>query len=103
MLSTEAIRQLPEYAALVRARQRIIWPLASATIISYFALILTIAFAPNYLGQPLAQATTSIGMALGLGMIVLCLILTGIYVVYANRVIEPLTQAIHKKAQGESL
>lgn len=102
MLSTQAIRQLPEYSALIRARQRIIWPLASLTIAAYCALILAIAFAPEWLGQSLSGGTTSIGMALGLGMILLCLIITGIYVVYANRVLEPLSRAIVARASEAS-
>ena len=101
MLTTDVIRQLPEYSALIRARQRIIWPLASLTMTAYFALILTIAFAPDFLGQSLSGGTTSIGMALGLGMILLCLVNTGVYVVYANRVLEPLSAAIQQKVQGQ--
>jgi uncharacterized membrane protein (DUF485 family) len=101
-MQTETIRQLPEYAALTRARKKIMWPLSLATIIIYFALILTIAFAPTKLGEPISNGVTSIGMVLGLGVIVLCLIITGIYVSYANRVLEPLTQAIVKKTGGKA-
>lgn len=99
-MQIETIRQLPEYAALTRARKKIMWPLSLATIIIYFALILTIAFHPTTLGQPIGDGVTSIGMVLGLGVILLCLVITGIYVYYANRVLEPLTQAIVKKAGG---
>jgi uncharacterized membrane protein (DUF485 family) len=99
-MQIETIRQLPEYAALTRARKKIMWPLSLATIIIYVALILTIAFHPTTLGQPIGDGVTSIGMVLGLGVILLCLVITGIYVYYANRVLEPLTQAIVKKAGG---
>jgi uncharacterized membrane protein (DUF485 family) len=101
-MQIETIRQLPEYAALTRARKKIMWPLSLATIIIYFALILTIAFHPATLGEPIGDGVTSIGMVLGLSVIVLCLVITGIYVYYANRVLEPLTQAIVKKAGGAS-
>jgi uncharacterized membrane protein (DUF485 family) len=94
----EQIRQLPEYAELTRARKKIVWPLSIATILAYFALILAIAFSPASLGAPIGNGVTSIGVALGLGIIVYCMIITGIYVTYANRVIEPLTRAIAKKA-----
>lgn len=98
----ETIRQLPEYAALTRARKKIMWPLSLAVIVAYFALILTIAFNPIALGNPIGDGVTSIGMVLGLGVIVFCMIVTGIYVYYANRVLEPLTQAIVKKAGGQA-
>lgn len=98
MNQPEQIRQLPEYAELTRARKKIVWPLSIAVIAAYFALILAIAFSPASLGAPIGDGVTSIGVALGLGIIVYCMVITGIYVTYANRVIEPLTHAIAKKA-----
>ena len=100
-MQLDTIRQLPEYAALTRARKKIMWPLSLATIIAYFALILTIAFHPTTLGQPIGDGVTSIGMVLGLSVILFCMVITGIYVYYANRVLEPLTQAIVKKAGSQ--
>jgi uncharacterized membrane protein (DUF485 family) len=101
-MHTETIRQLPEYAALTRARKKIMWPLSLATIVAYFALILTIAFDPASLGNPIGDGVTSIGMVLGLGVILFCMVITGIYVFYANRVLEPLTRAIVQKAGAQS-
>lgn len=101
-MHTDSIRQLPEYAALTRARKRIMWPLSLATIIAYFALILTIAFDPASLGNPIGNGVTSIGVVLGLGVILFCMVITGIYVYYANRVLEPLTRAIVQKAGAQS-
>lgn len=98
----DTIRQLPEYAALTRARKKIMWPLSLATILAYFALILTIAFDPASLGNPTGSGVTSIGMVLGLGVILFCMVITGIYVYYANRVLEPLTRAIVQKAGEQS-
>lgn len=100
-MQLDAIRQLPEYAALTRARKKIMWPLSLATITAYFALILTIAFHPTTLGQPIGDGVTSIGMVLGLGVILFCMVITGIYVYYANHVLEPLTRAIVKKAGSQ--
>lgn len=100
-MHVETIRQLPEYAALTRARKRIMWPLSLATIVAYFTLILTIAFDPESLGNPIGEGVTSIGMVLGLGVILFCMVITGIYVYYANRVLEPLTRAIVQKAGAQ--
>lgn len=101
-MQIDTIRQLPEYAALTRARKKIMWPLSLAVIVAYFALILTIAFEPAALGNPIGNGVTSIGMVMGLGIIIFCMIITGIYVYYANRVLEPLTQAIRIKAGGKA-
>ena len=100
-MTPESIRLLPEYAELTRARKKIVWPLSLATIVAYFALILTIAFAPASLSAPIGGGVTSLGIVLGLGIIVFCLLITGIYVAYANRVLEPLTKAILNKVEGK--
>lgn len=96
---TSKIHELPEYAQLTQARHRIVWPLAIVTLIGYFGLVLTIAFSPASLGQPIGTGVTSLGVLLGLSIIFLCFIVTGIYVYYANHVIEPLTKAVVAKAQ----
>jgi len=97
-LTLDDLQRLPEYIALTRARHRILWPLASVTILAYFALILAIAFFPQALGEPIGKGVTSLGVVLGLGIILFCLVITGIYVRYANKVLEPLAQAIRTKA-----
>lgn len=97
-LTLEQLRHLPEYTALSRARHKIVWPLATVTIVAYFALILAIAFHPQVLGQPIGAGVTSLGVVLGLGIILFCLVITGIYVHYANTVLEPLAQAVRAKA-----
>jgi uncharacterized membrane protein (DUF485 family) len=100
MNQTEKIRALPEYIALTQARKKIVWPLSAAVMLVYFSLVVTIAFAPQSLGKPVGDGVTSIGVVLGLGVIFFCLLVTGIYVFYANRVIEPLTKTITQKARA---
>ncbi len=101
LLTPEQIHQLPEYAALTRARNKMVWPLSALVILIYFALILTIAFAPQSLGHAIGSGVTSIGMVIGLAVIVFCLAVTGFYVHYANTVLEPLNEAIHRKLEGK--
>lgn len=96
MMLTE-IHQLPEYIALTRARRKVVWPLSVVVVLAYFALILTIAFDPVALGVPVGDGVTSIGVVLGLSLIFFCMIVTGIYVHYANTVLEPLNRAILAK------
>jgi len=93
----DEIERLPEFVALTRARRKIVFPLAMVSIVAYFALILIIAFSPGTLAKSLTGGTFSVGIALGLGLIFLCFIVTGIYVTYANNVIEPLVAAVKKR------
>ena len=101
MLTPDQIRQLPEYHALTKVRKKILIPLSIVIVLAYFALVLAIGFFPQSLGTSLGGGTTSIGVALGLGLILLCFVITGIYVSYANRKLEPLIHQIQTKARGE--
>ena len=102
MLTSKQIQAMPEYQALKEARRKIIVPLALVVVTAYFLLILTIGFFPQSLGASFAGGVMSIGIAAGFGLILLCFIVTGIYVNYANKKIEPLVQAITQKAKGGS-
>jgi uncharacterized membrane protein (DUF485 family) len=102
MLTPDQIRQMPEYIALTKARKKILIPLSFAIVLAYFALVFTIGFSPESLGASFLGGTTSIGVALGLGLILFCFVITGLYVTYANRVIEPLVKQIQDKARGEA-
>lgn len=99
-ITIDQIKHQPEYIALTRARSRITWILSIATFVVYFSVILLIAFAPDSLGEPISSGVTSIGILLGLGVILFCLLVTGIYVYYANKVLEPLKQAVVRKLEG---
>ena len=100
VITIDQIKHQPEYIALTRARSRITWILSVATFVVYFSVILLIAFAPDSLGEPIGSGVTSIGILLGLGVIFFCLLVTGIYVYYANQVLEPLKQAVVRKLEG---
>ncbi len=64
-------------------------------LVIYVGFILLIAFAPGWLGTPL-HAGTSVtrGIPLGIGVIVISFILTGIYVWRANGEFDRLTKSV---------
>lgn len=95
------ITQAPEYHALLHKRSQLIWPLTFVTIASYVAFILAIAFEPQALGTPIHDGSVvSIGIVLGLALIILNFVITLLYVRGANRTIEPLIAKVHA-AVGE--
>ena len=95
----QAITELPEFKLLLEKRKALVWPLLLVTIVSYFAFILFIAFAPAQLGQPIGSSVISIGIAAGIGLILLTFIITAIYVRSANRTFQPLLDVIARKAE----
>lgn len=90
-----------EYAQLIAVRHRIIWPLLTIVIAVYMAFILTIAFTPESLGQPIGEGVISIGLAIGIAMILFMFLITLIYVRLANKKIEPLIATLHKLSEAE--
>lgn len=95
-VNLETLEALPEYHTLIRKRAKLVWPLLLLTVLSYVGFILIIAFAPSALGRPVVEGgVISIGILLGLALIVLNFVITLLYVRGANRTIEPLVAHIH--------
>ncbi len=80
----ERIKRDPEFHALHRRRSRVAWTLSAIMVALYFGFILAVAFAPQALATPIGAGTTTVGIPLGLGVILAAFVLTGIYVRRAN-------------------
>ena len=65
----------------------------------YFGFIFIIAFAPKTLGTPIGSGVTTIGIPLGLFVIVSAFVLTGIYVRRANTEFDAITRQIIEEAK----
>ena len=75
----------PRYRRLVRRRGGLGASLTVLMLIAYFGFILLVAFAKPFLAQSLAGGATSVGIPIGLGVILFAIALTGVYVRRANR------------------
>ncbi len=90
----------PRFQELVAKRGRFAWLLSSLMLGAYLAFILTIAFEPTILGIPLAAGSvTTWGIPLGVGVIFMAFVLTGVYVQRANGEFDRLNQEILDEAQ----
>ena len=74
----------PDYQALVRRRGRFGWLLTVLTLIVFFGFIALVAFDKAVLAAPVGDGVTSIGIPVGLGVILFSIAVTAIYVVRAN-------------------
>ena len=86
----------PRYQLLVHRRGRFGLLLSAIVLISYFGYVLLIAFNKELLAQPIGDGVTSLGIPLGMGIILLSIVLTGVYVRRANKEYDALEQAIRK-------
>ena len=85
----------PRFRELVERRSRFAWTLTLVMLAIYYGFILIIAFAPSVLGIPIAPgAATTIGIPVGILIIVAAFVLTGIYVRRANAEFDALNRQI---------
>lgn len=98
----DVIKNDPDYLRLIGERSRFAWILTIVMLVIYFGFVLVIAFDPEFLGTPLfANSVTTIGIPIGVGVIISAFILTGIYVRRANTEFDDLTAKIKAKVKGE--
>jgi uncharacterized membrane protein (DUF485 family) len=85
-----------EFIAM-RSRYSIIMAIVSAAI--YYGFILLVAFDKELLAQKIGAGVTSLGVPMGVGVIVLTIVLTWVYVRRANTEFDATNEAIIKEAQ----
>jgi uncharacterized membrane protein (DUF485 family) len=83
----------PNYQKLVSERKSLGWTLAIITLIMYYGYIAIVAFVPSLIATPLFGSIT-VGIVLGVAIILASILLTGIYVMRANAEYDDLTAAI---------
>lgn len=88
------VRNNPKYEELVKKRSRFAWKLSIVILLVYYSFIMIIAFSPETLGQTIGNSVTTIGMPIGLLIIFLCFLLTGVYTRRANNEFDKLTNEI---------
>ncbi|MBF0131732.1 MAG: DUF485 domain-containing protein [Magnetococcales bacterium] len=96
----EKIMGNKKYKELVGKRSRFAWILSAIMLVIYYSFILVVAFAPKTLGTKIfAGSVISIGIPVGVLIIVLSFVLTGIYVSRANSEFDALTHQIKEETK----
>ncbi|EEP61057.1 DUF485 domain-containing protein [Sulfurihydrogenibium yellowstonense] len=93
----EKIKNDPDFQKLVKERTRIMIILTLVELVVYFGFILLVAFNKEFLAQKLGDSVITIGIPIGIGVIVISFLLTGIYVYIANKDFDELTEKIKQK------
>jgi uncharacterized membrane protein (DUF485 family) len=96
----DKVKRDPRFQDLVSKRTRFAWTLSAAMLVIYFGFIFIIAFAPKILGIPLvAGGVTTVGIPVGLFVILSAFVLTGLYVHRANSEFDAITRQIIEGAK----
>ena len=92
------IQSNPKYLELRRKRNRFGWWLTALMMVVYYGYIALIAFDKEFLARPFGNGVTTIGIPLGIGVILFSIVITGIYVRRANSEFDRLTAEILREA-----
>jgi len=91
------IKDDPNYKKLISRRSSFSIKLTVAMLIVYFSFILSIAFEPSLLGIPISSGSViTVGIPVGIFVIIFAFVLTGIYTYKANSEFDDLSKKISK-------
>jgi len=83
--TVDQIKNHPKYQELVSSRSRYAWTLSILMLLVYYSFIMTIAFKPELLAVPLSDGSViSVGIPVGIAIILFSFFITGLYVYRAN-------------------
>jgi uncharacterized membrane protein (DUF485 family) len=96
------VRNNPKFSELVKKRSGLAWKLSAIIFVAYYSFIMLIAFSPETLGRPIGDGVTTVGIPVGISIILLSIILTGIYIKRANNEFDKLIDDIRDDVRFDS-
>ncbi|MGU3432168.1 DUF485 domain-containing protein [Actinomycetes bacterium M1A6_2h] len=89
----------PEFQDLKRRLRRFVFPMAAFFLLWYISFVLLGAYAHDFMGTKVF-GNINVGLLLGLGQFVTTFVITGIYVKFANRELDPRAAKIREELEG---
>ncbi|HMV65054.1 MAG TPA: DUF485 domain-containing protein [Zoogloea sp.] len=94
----DRIRANPKYQELVSKRNSYGWIMTILMLAVYYGYILLVAFNKEFLAQKLGAGVMSLGIPIGVGVILFTILITGIYIRRANTEFDDLKAQVIKEA-----
>jgi len=94
-----ALQASPEFQELRNRLRRFVFPMSALFLIWYFAYVLLGAFAHDFMAIKV-WGDINVGLLIGLGQFVSTFVITGVYVRWANRELDPRAEAIRGEFEG---
>ncbi len=91
-----AVLENPDFKKLMRKKTSVSVGLTLATMAVYFGFIFLVAFDKSFLAKKVTENIT-LGIPIGIGVIAVTCVFTGIYVLWANRKYDPAVTAFKSK------
>ncbi len=102
-LKHEDVRRIlasDDFKALVRKRNSVSLTLTAIMLIVYFGFILIIAFDKSLLAAKIGEHVT-VGLPIGIGIIIFAWLLTGVYTWWANNRYDRVVRDMKKQISGD--
>lgn len=95
----QQIRSNPKFKALELRRGRFAAILSAIVLVGYYGFMMIVAFAPSILHKPMSEGSVmTVGFPVGVAIIVISWLLTGLYVWRANGEFDRINAEILKEA-----
>ncbi|MGO9509758.1 MAG: DUF485 domain-containing protein [Mycobacterium sp.] len=96
-----AIRDSPEFADLRHRLRRFVFPMTALFLAWYATYVLLGAFAHDFMATKVF-GNVNVGLLIGLGQFLSTFIITGLYVRFANRELDPRAAAIRSMLEDQA-
>ncbi len=93
----EQVKNNPKYQKLVSERSKFAWTLSIIMLVVYYTFIMIIAFDPSLLGTKMGDGVMTVGIPVGITIIIIAFVLAGIYVRRANGEFDQLTKEVREE------
>ncbi|MBB2773584.1 UNVERIFIED_ORG: uncharacterized membrane protein (DUF485 family) [Mycolicibacterium obuense] len=96
-----AMQASPEFQELRKRLRGFVFPMSAAFLIWYTTYVLLSTFATDFMAIRVF-GNINVGLLIGIGQFVTTFLITGIYVRFANKVIDPRAAAIRAELEGHA-
>jgi uncharacterized membrane protein (DUF485 family) len=96
-----ATQHSPEFQELRSRLRRFVFPMTAFFLAWYATYVLLGAFAHDFMAIKV-MGNVNVGLLLGLGQFVTTFVITGLYVRFANKELDPRAEAIRSKLESEA-
>ena len=94
-----AVQASPEFQELRHALRRFVFPTTAFFLIWYATYVVLGAFAHDFMAIKV-WGNINVGLLIGLGQFLTTFLITGLYVRFANRELDPRAEAIRAEMEG---
>lgn len=92
------VQESERFTTLRKSHRSFVFPLAIFFLVWYFVFVLLGAYAHDFMATPVF-GHINVGLLLGLGQFLTTFVITGWYVWYANRKLDPQSRAIREELE----